>query len=107
MFKRQRTQIVSEHTPLEILHQFVAKMNIYPNNKNSSLSFNSVLNSYISYLKVLHACVGVKIHLIELNHIFAPVEAYPQGRKTFLYFKCFKYYFKASISINVKKTTLI
>ena len=81
IFTGQRILIVPEHTTLKRLDQFVATLNVPPDIKNSSPSFNSSLNIFIPiicYLEALWACVGVEenTHLIKLSHFIAPVNRY-------------------------------
>ena len=62
-FTRQRIVIVPEHATLKRLHQVVTIMNVPPNTKKPSSSFNSSFNIFmpiICYVKALQACLGVK-----------------------------------------------
>ena len=62
-FTRQRILIVPEHATLKRLHQIVTIMNVPPNTKKPSSSFNSSFNIFIPkicYVKALQGCLGVK-----------------------------------------------
>ena len=62
-FTRQRILIVPEHATLKRLHQIVTIMNVPPNTKKSSSSFNSSFNIFmpiICYVKALQGCLGVR-----------------------------------------------